>query len=219
MGTCFTTPEKYINECIDAAFEVERLKMARSITFIVLGSAGSGKSTLIQQIKRLNASSIQKEINQTHETKQLNDKYLPLIRNECISTIIYLLSKVGDTQTIQLLRKLSIHNYHDLKQISDIISKIWIKYDKFSRILSYSYRYSDEFKINDNISYFLDNIERLMNNDIDEKQEVILTDDDMIRFPKIDPNLISFHTKTKIYYSTYSMQLNYQKGILLLSTT
>merc|ERR1712176_462048 len=84
--------------------------------------------------------------------------------------------------TIKLLQSLSIDNTNDITQIGSIISHIWRKYNKFENILSHSYAYQNEFNFNDNIEYFMDNISRIMSDEIHEQKESILNEEDMIKY-------------------------------------
>ena len=115
----------------------------------------------------------------------LNDSYLNDFRKECVSTMLYLLTIVRDTKSIQLLQSLSIDNDRDLKEIGIIISSLWRRYGGFKRILSHSFAYRDEFEFNPNIGYFLDNIQRIMgdavHSDLNGVQSV-LNDEDIILF-------------------------------------
>ena len=184
MGTCFTPPIKFANKDINQRLVEEERKTIKQSqnTMTLLGLQSSGKTTLMQQQKFLQKKKLIKPY----------DSYLNVIRKECINTIIYLLKQVNDTQSIKLLDALSIDNENDLQQIGEILSNIWNKYDKFSNILSYSYVYNHEFQFNDNIGYFMDHIERIMNDETDEKQQYVLNEQDMIEYKTEDPIISVF---------------------------
>eukprot|EP01084_Bolivina_argentea_P124949 221423_1 len=147
MGTCFTPSSNHINATIEHKMSDDN-KIYTNI-IILFGTKSSGKSSIFKQLQILRSGKLLKP----------NDTHLHSIRQECVSNIIHLLYNVNDTDSIKILNSLSLHNPNDLKAIASVIHDIWVKYNKFKRMLSHIYAYTDQFHFNTNISHFLDNID------------------------------------------------------------
>eukprot|EP01083_Nonionella_stella_P302379 1042286_1 len=168
MGTCLTPPDDLINKDINERLICDQRKIStrRYVHFLILcGTKGAGKTTILQGV--LSGS---------------YNKYLNSIRSDCVSSIIHLLTIMQDTDSIQLLQSLSIYNPHDLDRIRHTISIIWTKYNAFERILFHAYAYKNEFELLENMDYFMANIDRIMFDDMEEKQTSILNSEDIIRY-------------------------------------
>eukprot|EP01083_Nonionella_stella_P116644 346746_1 len=165
MGTCLTPPDDIVNKDINERLLYDR-RVRRYAHFLILcGTKGAGKTTILQGV--LSGS---------------YNKYLNSIRSDCVSSIIHLLTIMQDTDSIQLLQSLSIYNPHDLDRIRQTISIIWTKYNAFERILFHAYAYKNEFELLENMDYFMANIDRIMFDDMEEKQTSILNTEDIIRY-------------------------------------
>eukprot|EP01083_Nonionella_stella_P280038 952454_1 len=174
MGTCLTPPDDLINKDINERLICDQRKIStrRYVHFLILcGTKGAGKTTILQR-----AETIHGVLSGSY------DKYLNSIRSDCVSSIIHLLTIMHDTDSIQSLQSLSIYNPHDLEQIRHTISIIWTKYNAFERILSHAYAYKNEFELLENMDYFMANIDRIMCDDMEEKQTSILNTEDIIRY-------------------------------------
>eukprot|EP01084_Bolivina_argentea_P043429 80024_1 len=193
MGTCLTPPARVINQDIETRLVEYKKKTTRnSHRIIVVGPKGCGKSTVCQRVQTI------------YHDKLLepNDKYLNSIREDCVATTIYLLSVVKDTDSIKALKSLHMINPSDLDAVANFISNIWKKWNNFEKLLSASYLYKNEFQINDNIQYFIDNIERIMYDNINPKSESILIDED----------IINYHTKfNSISHFSFETDSNWHK--------
>eukprot|EP01084_Bolivina_argentea_P027325 50797_1 len=150
---------------------------------ILFGTECSGKSTIFQNLQILRNGAL----------LESKDKYLNSIRQECVSTIIYLLSAINHKSYIKLLNSLSLNNTLELNQIARTISEIWNKYNGFHNIITHLYAYQNEFDFNDNIEYFINNINRIMSNDTDEKNQSILNNEDIIKFHCKNTSIPSYH--------------------------
>eukprot|EP01083_Nonionella_stella_P116643 346741_1 len=171
MGTCLTPPDDLTNKDINERLLYDR-RVRRYAHFLILcGTKGAGKTTILQR-----AETIHGVLSGSY------DEYLNSIRNDCVSSIVHLLTIMHDTDSIQLLQSLSIYNPHDLDRIRQTISIIWTKYNAFERILFHAYAYKNEFELLENMDYFMANIDRIMFDDMEEKQTSILNTEDIIRY-------------------------------------
>eukprot|EP01084_Bolivina_argentea_P027324 50796_1 len=196
MGTCLTSNATHINENIEQRMkEDQKIQRERGNTLILLGTQCSGKTTILQNLQIL----------QDGRLLESKDTYLNSIRQECISTIIHLLNIINDKSSIKLLNSFSLNNPLHLKHIAKTISNIWIKYNGFKNIITHLYAYKDEFDFNDNIEYFINNIHRIMSNNIDKKHKSILNNEDIIKF----------HTK-ELSISSYDYIIKYNRLIEII---
>eukprot|EP01084_Bolivina_argentea_P248997 416649_1 len=194
MGTCLTPTSSHIVNDINATIEQKmsddnRNRKRFRNSMILVGTKSSGKTTIHKHLQILRSGKL----------LEPNDTHLHSIRQECISNIIYLLYNVNDTDSIKRLNSLSLHNPNHLKQIANILHDIWIKYNKFKRMLSHIYAYTDQFHFNTNISHFIDNIDRIMSDqtfswyqyDLQKKHEStsVLNHQDIIKHHSSNPNI------------------------------
>eukprot|EP01084_Bolivina_argentea_P142268 249950_1 len=124
---------------------------------LLVGTKSSGKTTILQQQKNNHGDGI---------LHLFHQDLVNTIRNNCISIINKLCEINNDYKTIETLQNLSIENEMDLIQIGDIIQNVWTyNRDTLSlQILSQ----------NENITYYLDQIEYIMDKNYQLSQQDIV---------------------------------------------
>eukprot|EP01084_Bolivina_argentea_P170186 294901_1 len=118
---------------------------------IILGSDNSGKTALFNQLHQLCTENT--NINSKQELHIIKD-----IRQNCIDNIYVLCDMMHEEKSMQLLETYSIDN---LAIIGKTISNLW---NKSSFKIKYSYRhfYATQYFMDDNMNYFFDKINIIM---------------------------------------------------------
>ena len=174
MGTCFDANAriKQQDEGINMTLRKDRLESRKLKAILLTGTANSGKTTMLKQIKYLpEAKLFYDNIESLRPTKIIKD-----IRQNCIDNIITLCEINDDQKSMQLLQELSIDDQHNnLPQVADIISNIW---DKHSIKSIYKYRFSyggDGYILHDNMESFFDKIHEIMDSNYNPSEQDIIT--------------------------------------------
>eukprot|EP01083_Nonionella_stella_P000665 1876_1 len=165
-----TTKEEQLTHKND--YIPKKIHTHQMIEIAIFGSSRSGKTSLLNQI------------HQNFSSQKLLSRAIHDIRQNCVDNISILCEMIDDDQTVQILCDLDIENPHDLPNIAGTIRTIW---KQCSIKMKYKYRhfYGNDYLLNDNMDYFLNNIDQIM--DINYHPSA----DDIIRHKSTNPSTTS----------------------------
>ena len=149
----------------DAHLEIEQyMKIDARLDRIIkrmalIGTKSSGKSTIFRNVQAIYSI----DITNKEECSQLCSNFRNIIIQQCYHNALNSCNIIEANKLYLQLKELSIENDDDLLKISSIISNLWQR-SNTKKIYKLRHFYSYQYKIDDNIDYFFDNIDRIMTN-------------------------------------------------------